>query len=483
MIKIKKVPVVKTLLSDLYTPLLVYLKLANCPYSYLLESFEGGEKWGRYSFIGLQSSEYISVQDHTIQHIIAGNIVEEVHSDDPLTWIESFKQRFDVASIPELPLFSGGLVGYFSYDTVRYVEKRLAMCPNKDTLQVPDILLMLSEKLAVFDNIKGKLHLIVYSDPDEKSIAAANSQLSDMEHRLQQVVPKDIFTHLQETTNFKDFQSNQTTQQYEHAIEKIKQYIIDGDVMQVVYSQRFSTPYKEHPLALYRALRSINPSPYLYYFDFDDFKVVGSSPEILVRKQDDTITVRPIAGTRPRGETPVEDKQFEKELLADEKELAEHLMLIDLGRNDVGRVSKIGSVKLTDKMIIERYSHVMHIVSNIEGTIDKSMTAIDALKATLPAGTLSGAPKVRAMEIIDELEQEKRGIYGGAVGHLGWNDNLDVAIAIRTAIIKEDTLYIQSGGGIVADSHPQKEWEETINKASAIFNAVKETPTFSGEIK
>lgn len=482
MSKIKKIPIVKTLLSDLYTPLLVYLKLANCPYSYLLESFEGGEKWGRYSFIGLECDEYIKVTGDIIQHLTTGEVTQEIQHDDPLAWIESFIQQFDVEPIPELPLFAGGLVGYFSYDTVRYVEKRLATCPNKDVLQVPDILLMLSEKLAVFDNVKGKLHLIVYSDPDSSSIAKAKEQLEVMEQELRLPLPRDIFTHEHVSESLENFQSNQTKQQYEQAVNRIKQYIVDGDVMQVVYSQRFSIPYQEHPIALYRALHSINPSPYLYYFDFENFQVVGSSPEILVRKEDSKITVRPIAGTRPRGLTAQEDKQLADDLLNDEKELAEHLMLIDLGRNDVGRVSTVGSVKLTEKMIIERYSHVMHIVSNVEGTLDKKTTAIDALKATLPAGTLSGAPKVRAMEIIDELEQEKRGIYGGAVGYLGWHDQLDVAIAIRTAVVKDGKLYIQSGGGIVADSDPQTEWEETLNKANVIFSAVMKTPDFSGRI-
>jgi anthranilate synthase component 1 len=475
MTMIKKVPVIKTLLADLHTPLSVYLKLANGPRSYLLESFQGGEKWGRYSIIGLPTSEFITVTDGCLTHWQNQKILQQVKTDDPLTWIKEFQQQFDVAPIAELPFFNGGLVGYFGYDTIRYIEKRLQHSPNPDTIGVPDIFLLVSNELAIFDNLKGALHLIVNSDVDEHSQQQAKKQLAAMEQRLNQPLP----AAKSETTTTvmvqeKDFKSNQTKDVYDQAINRIKQYIIDGDVMQVVYSQRLSVSYHHSPLALYRALRSINPSPYLYYFDFGDFHVVGSSPEILVRKAEQTITVRPIAGTRPRGKTLEEDLAFEKDLLADEKELAEHLMLIDLGRNDVGRVSQLGKVTLTEKMIIERYSHVMHIVSNVEGQLTPGMCAIDALRATLPAGTLSGAPKIRAMEIIDELETEKRGIYGGAVGYLGWNDHLDVAIAIRTAIIKDQQLYTQAGGGIVADSTPDAEWAETMNKARAIFKAVQQ---------
>lgn len=480
MTMIKKIPVMKTLLADLHTPLSVYLKLANGPRSYLLESFQGGEKWGRYSIIGLPTSEFITVTDGCLTHWQDQQILQQIETHDPLTWIKQFQQQYDVTPIAELPFYSGGLVGYFGYDTIRYIEKRLQHSPNPDTMGVPDIFLLVSNELAIFDNLKGALHLIVHSEADEQSQQQAKKQLAAMEQRLNQSLSASTLpSTLAATTSTtmvqeKDFKSNQTKEAYDQAINRIKQYIIDGDVMQVVYSQRLSVPYHHSPLALYRALRSINPSPYLYYLDFGDFHVVGSSPEILVRKAEQTITVRPIAGTRPRGKTLEEDIALEKDLLADEKELAEHLMLIDLGRNDVGRVSQLGKVTLTEKMIIERYSHVMHIVSNVEGQLMPNMCAIDALRATLPAGTLSGAPKIRAMEIIDELETEKRGIYGGAVGYLGWNDHLDVAIAIRTAIIKDQTLYTQAGGGIVADSTPDAEWAETMNKARAIFKAVQQ---------
>lgn len=469
----KKIPIIKTVLADLHTPLSVYLKLANQPYSYLLESFLGGEKWGRYSIVGLSAKEIIEVRQQEIKFYQDKQRKETIKAQDPLEWIKQYKQQYQAAPIPELPQFAGGLVGYFGYDTVRYVEPRLAHCPNPDPLDLPDIVLMLSEELAVFDNIQGKLYLIVYCDNNADSITAAQQRLTQMQQQLLQPLPTDILaTTFKKDIGESDFKSNQTRRQYDEAINKIKQYIVDGDVMQVVYSQRLSVDYDNSPLNLYRALRSINPSPYLFYFNFNDFHVVGSSPEILVRKHQQTITVRPIAGTRPRGKTPQQDLALEQELLADEKELAEHLMLIDLGRNDVGRISDIGTVNLTDKMIIERYSHVMHITSNVEGQLKPGMTAIDALRATLPAGTLSGAPKIRAMEIIDELENQKRGIYGGAVGYLGWNDNLDLAIAIRTAVIKQGKLYLQAGGGIVADSQPDDEWNETMNKARAVIRAV-----------
>jgi len=477
-------PLIKTQLADLHTPLSVYLKLANQPFSYLLESFQGGETWGRYSIVGLPATEYITVEGTLIQHRKEGALIESLHDPDPLAFIQTWISSFEVAPSKELPAFMGGLVGYFGYDTIRYIEKRLAHTSPPDVLKVPDIFLLLSKEFVVFDNLKNLLYLVVYHEEGDAEKKEAQAHLEDLFKKLNTPLTQEHLEFQKKQTaavpkQSQAFQSNQTKETYEKAIAAIKEYILDGDVMQVVYSQRFSTPYAHSPLSFYRALRHINPSPYLFYFHFNDFYVVGSSPEILVRKINDTVSVRPIAGTRPRGKTSLEDLQLAEDLLKDEKELAEHLMLIDLGRNDVGRVSQLGSIRVTEKMIIERYSHVMHLVSHVEGTLLPNLCAMDALRATFPAGTLSGAPKIRAMEIIDELEPEKRSVYGGAVGYLGWNDQLDVAIAIRTALIKDGILYAQAGGGIVADSVPQKEWEETVNKASALFKAVEAVETHS----
>ena len=468
-----RIPVMREVLADLDTPLSVYLKLANQPYSYLFESVHGGEKWGRYSIIGLPCKTRLVVSGHDITLIANGESRRETH-DDPLAFIERYQQRFRVAPVEHLPRFSGGLVGYFGYDTIRYIEPRLSECPNPDTLGTPDILLMLSEELVVFDNLRGRLYLIVHADIDRgDTLADCKQRLDALHEQLRQPTPATQSTASTRDIREDDFVSGFTEQGYKDAVEKTRQYILDGDAMQVVVSQRMSIPYASAPLDLYRALRCLNPSPYMYYLDLEDFQIVGSSPEILTRLEDGIVTVRPIAGTRRRGHSEAEDQALEAELLADPKELAEHLMLIDLGRNDAGRVAKIGSVRLTDKMIIERYSHVMHIVSNVTGELKDDMNAIDVLRATFPAGTVSGAPKIRAMEIIDELEPVKRGIYSGAVGYLAWNGNMDTAIAIRTAVIKDGTLHIQAGAGIVADSQPALEWEETMNKGRAIFRAVQ----------
>ena len=375
--------------------------------------------------------------------------------------------------LANLPRFNGGLVGYFAYDTVRYIEPRLGESPNPDPLKCPDILLMISNDLIVFDNLSGRLFLIVHADPsDSNAFDAAQQALDDLTLRLRTATPNLNSKHNSKVVNEDDFVSGFTHDGFINAVEKAKQYITDGDIMQVVLSQLLSVPFSAQAMDLYRSLRTLNPSPYMYYLNLDDFHIVGSSPEILVRMEEDEVTVRPIAGTRPRGKTVEEDKALEQDLLADPKELAEHLMLIDLGRNDAGRVSQIGTVKLTAKMVIERYSHVMHIVSNVVGKVVPNMSCIDALKATFPAGTVSGAAKVRAMEIIDELEPIKRGVYAGAVGYLSWSGNMDTAIAIRTAVIKDNTLHIQAGAGIVYDSVPEMEWQETMNKARAVFRAV-----------
>lgn len=466
-----KVPLVKEILADLDTPLSTYLKLADAPYSYLFESVQGGEKWGRYSIIGLASRTIIRVFNRSIEVSVDGESQQPIEVDDPLEWIEHFQQQHQVADVPGLPRFSGGLVGYFGYDTIRYIEPRLGDCPNPDALKTPDILLMLSDELVVFDNLRGRLYLIVHADPKlPDALNLGMQRLEEIAQQMQTAIPAN--QHKPRNVDENDFVSGFTQQSYQDAVSKAREYIVDGDIMQVVLSQRLSIPYQAAPLDLYRALRSLNPSPYMFYLNLGDHHVVGSSPEILVRLEDDNVTVRPIAGTRPRGATEAEDRQFEKDLLADPKECAEHLMLIDLGRNDAGRVSQIGSVKLTENMLIERYSHVMHIVSNVTGQLKKDTSVMDVLRATFPAGTVSGAPKIRAMEIIDELEPVKRGIYSGAVGYLSWNGNMDTAIAIRTAVIKDKTLHIQAGAGIVYDSLPENEWAETMNKGRAIFKAV-----------
>ncbi|MEJ2455816.1 MAG: anthranilate synthase component I, partial [Candidatus Thiodiazotropha sp.] len=389
-----------------------------------------------------------------------------------LVWVEQFQQRYQAAEVEGLPRFNGGLVGYFGYDIIRYIEPKLAECPNPDLLGTPDILLMVSDEVVVFDNLSGRMYVIVHVDPTlGGSLESAERRIRELIRAMHEPVPRTDAKPARQIDE-SDFVSGFTEHGYKQAVERIKEYILEGDCMQVVVSQRLSIPFQAPPLDLYRALRGLNPSPYMYFLDLEEFQIVGSSPEILTRLEDGVITVRPIAGTRRRGYTEAEDRALEAELLADPKELAEHLMLIDLGRNDTGRVARIGSVKLTDKMIVERYSHVMHIVSNVTGELRDGMSAIDVLRATFPAGTVSGAPKIRAMEIIDELEPVKRGVYSGAVGYLSWNGNMDTAIAIRTAVIKDKTLHIQAGAGIVADSIPELEWKETMNKGRAVFRAV-----------
>ena len=468
-----RIPLVTEVFADLDTPLSVYLKLANKPYSYLFESVQGGEKWGRYSIIGLSCATRLKVYGHEVTVETDDDIIEQKTVADPLQYIEDYLNSFKVAEIDCLPRFNGGLVGYFGYDTIRYIEPKLAHSPNPDKHHTPDILLMLSEELVVFDNLASRMYIIVYVDPSQTDALAQGMQKLD--HLIDKIQNETAEYSSQATDSRikeQDFESEFTQQGYMDAVDKARQYIIDGDAMQIVLSQRLSIPFEAEPLNLYRVLRGLNPSPYMYFLNLGDHHVVGSSPEILVRLEQGQVTVRPIAGTRPRGHSEQEDKALEKELLNDPKELAEHLMLIDLGRNDAGRVSKVGTVELTDKMIVERYSHVMHIVSNVEGELKPGMSAMDVLRATFPAGTVSGAPKIRAMEIIDELEPVKRGIYSGAVGYLSWSGNMDTAIAIRTAVIKDKKLYIQAGAGIVYDSVPENEWDETMNKGRAIFRAV-----------
>ena len=468
-----RIPLMCEVLADLDTPLSTYTKICNFPYSYLFESVEGGEKWGRYSIIGLPAKKIISVTGEKIKITENSKLIDEYNTNDPLKEIEKIQQSYKVAQIEGMPRFSGGLVGYFGYETIRYIEPKLNKNNKEDPIGSPDILLMVSDEVVVFDNLSGKLFIIVHADP-KKNDAYSNAlqRLDDISGMLRDNQNNKSQSDNSRDVDENDFVSGFTQKNYEKAVDTIKNYIVNGDAMQVVLSQRLSIPFQSKPINLYRALRSLNPSPYMYFLDLEDFQIVGSSPEILVRLEDNIVTVRPIAGTRPRGETKSEDLTLEKDLLEDPKELAEHLMLIDLGRNDLGRVADMGSVNLTDKMIIERYSHVMHIVSNVTGELKKGMNAMDVLRSTFPAGTVSGAPKIRAMEIIDELEPVKRGVYSGAVGYISWNGNMDTAIAIRTAVIKDKTLHIQAGAGIVADSIPKNEWDETMNKGRAIFKAV-----------
>ena len=468
-----RIPIAREVLADLDTPLSSYLKLADGAYSYLFESVHGGEQWGRYSIIGLPCQTLIKIFANEIHVEESGVIVETLEHENPLIWIEEFKGRFKVPDIEDLPRFNGGLVGYFGYETIGYIEPRLKSTGKDDPIGSPDILLMVSEEILVFDNLSGKMLLLTHANPEQEgAYDKAQGRLDELVVKLHELNAQTNKKHTPKQVDEADFVSGFTQKGFEEAVLKAKEYIVAGDVMQVVLSQRLSIPFTAEPLDLYRALRCLNPSPYMYYLNLGDFHIVGSSPEILVRLEDNTVTVRPIAGTRPRGKTPAEDTALEKDLLADPKELAEHLMLIDLGRNDAGRVSKIGTIELTDKMIIERYSHVMHIVSNVTGELQAGKDAFDVLAATFPAGTVSGAPKIRAMEIIDEFEPVKRGVYSGAVGYISWSGNLDTAIAIRTAVIKDKTLHIQAGAGIVYDSVPRNEWDETMNKGRAIFRAV-----------
>lgn len=469
-----RIPVTREVLADLDTPLSCYLKLANQPYSYLLESVHGGEKWGRYSIIGLACAQILRVNGNTITLTENGKVIETSEVPDPLDYITAFQERFNVPDLPNLPRFNGGLVGYFSYDTVRYIEPKLAQSTPPDPLKTPDILLMVSDKVVVFDNLSGKLILVHHANPNEENaLDKANESLDQLIKELRSGENlKGVGDHPPIDVKEEDFVSGFKQPDFESAVDKIKEYVLAGDVMQTVIAQRMTVPYKAPPLDLYRALRCLNPSPYMYYLNLEEFYIVGSSPEILARVEDNKVTVRPIAGTRRRGKTEEDDLAMEEDLLNDPKEIAEHLMLIDLGRNDAGRVSKIGQVKVTDQMIVERYSHVMHIVSNVQGELKDGVNAMDVLRATFPAGTLSGAPKIRAMEIIDEIEPVKRGIYGGAIGYLSWNGNMDTAIGIRTAVIKDGNLHIQAGAGVVADSIPKLEWKETMNKGRAVFRAV-----------
>lgn len=468
-----RIPVIREVLADTETPLSTYLKLGKGKHSYFFESVQGGEKWGRYSIIGLPCKTVIRAVGNRLLVEQNDEVVEELETDDPFQFVNDFKARFKVAPLPAGQRFAGGLVGYFAYDSVRYVETSIGEAKGSDVIQTPDILLMVSEEVLVFDNLRGTISLVINVDPGaDDALADAEKRLDELTARLNEPVHIPAHGEASKVT-LDDFRLHFGQEDFQKAVERIKEYIVAGDVMQVVLAQRMSVDFDGDPIQVYRALRYLNPSPYMVFFDMGDHHVVSASPEILARVEGGRIMVRPLAGTRKRGATEAEDVALEEELLADEKEIAEHLMLIDLSRNDSGRVSKIGSVTVPRKMFVERYSHVMHIASIVESEMRDDKTALDVLKSTLPVGTLSGAPKVRAMEIIDELEPEKRGIYGGAMGYLAWNGNMDMAIAIRTAVIKDGKLYVQAGAGIVADSKPESEWEETQNKARAIVRAVQ----------
>lgn len=478
-----RIPLIAEAFADLETPLTLYLKLAQTQQAgkntFLLESVVGGERFGRYSFIGLPASTLMrSFGSRT--EVVKNGAIAEVAEGNPLEFIAEFQSRYKVAVSPGMPRFCGGLAGYFGYDTVRHIEKRLADSTPKDDLGLPDIQLLVTEELAVIDNLSGKLYLIVYADPSQpEAYSKSRQRLKDLRAMLHRAVDVPVTSASVRTDTIREF----GRAEYLKAVAQAKEYIMAGDLMQVQIGQRIKKPYVDSPLSLYRALRSLNPSPYMYFYNFGDMQIVGASPEILVRnetvskdaaKTTRKVTIRPLAGTRPRGTTPERDADLAKELLADPKEIAEHVMLIDLARNDIGRIAEIGSVKVTDKFVIEKYSHVQHIVSNVEGTLKPNLSNLDVLKATFPAGTLSGAPKVRAMEIIDELELTKRGIYGGACGYLSFGGEMDLAIAIRTGVIKDGMLYVQAAAGIVADSVPEMEWQETENKARAVLRAAEQ---------
>ena len=476
-----RIPLIAEAFADLETPLSLYLKLAHGKgdgtHSFLLESVVGGERFGRYSFIGLPARTLLRASgfgDAAKTEVVTDGQVVETATGNPLDFIAEYQKRFKVALRPGLPRFCGGLAGYFGYDAVRYIEKKLAATCPPDALGCPDILLLQCEELAVIDNLSGKLYLIVYANPAEpEAYAKGKQRLRGLKEQLKYSVSAPVVKASESHPAQRSF----AKADYLDAVGRAKELIAAGDFMQVQVGQRIHKRYTESPLSLYRALRSLNPSPYMYYYHFGDFHVVGASPEILVRQEStpegQKITIRPLAGTRPRGATPEADKAIEQELVGDPKERAEHVMLIDLARNDIGRIAKTGTVKVTEAFAVERYSHVMHIVSNVEGILNDGMTSMDVLKATFPAGTLTGAPKVHAMELIDQLEPTKRGLYGGACGYLSYAGDMDVAIAIRTGIVKDGQLYVQAAAGVVADSVPELEWKETEHKARALLRAAE----------
>ncbi|UCE32238.1 MAG: anthranilate synthase component I [Burkholderiales bacterium] len=471
-----RIPLLAECFADLDTPLSLYLKLTegdSRTNTFLLESVVGGERFGRYSFIGLAARTTLSSTGDQIT-VARDEAVLETHRGDPIEFVRAYARRFRAAVRPGLPRFCGGLAGYFGYDTVRHMEPRLGPCRLPDPIATPDLLLLLVDELAILDNVAGKLYLLVYADPSHpEAYLQARNRMRELRARLDRAAQPPAPLPAVPGEIRRDFAKDD----YLQAVARVKEYIVAGDVMQVQVGQCLRKPFGQPPLQLYRALRSINPSPYMYFYDFGQFQVVGASPEILVRQDrlagGSCVTLRPIAGTRRRGLTPQQDQELAEDLMADPKERAEHLMLIDLARNDIGRIARIGSVRVTEQMVIEKYSHVMHLVSNVEGMLADGLDAFDVLRASFPAGTLTGAPKVRAMEIIDELEPTKRGIYGGAVGYLSYSGEMDVAIAIRTGVLKDGLLHVQAAAGVVHDSVPESEWQETENKARAVLRAAE----------
>ncbi|MDE0400910.1 MAG: anthranilate synthase component I [Candidatus Poribacteria bacterium] len=472
-------PVYRSILADMETPVSAFYKLMPNNYAFLLESVEGGENIARYSFLGSQPSVLFHSKGHqvTIEYLEKGETVVQEY-EDPLRALEELMQDYRPVNNPELPKFHGGAVGYMSYDMVRFVEE--LPDSTEDELQLPDCFFMIAETILIFDHVNHQIKVVANAHVDGDVDAAYADAIAKIEALVEKLrAPSE--PHLRADSGehqgrydeiISDPQSNFTKSDYEAAVRRAKEYIAAGDIIQVVPSQRFSCPVSVDSFEIYRALRIVNPSPYMYYLKLNDFDIVGASPEMMVRVEDGIVQTVPIAGTRPRGTTPEEDKELERILLTDPKERAEHVMLVDLGRNDLGRVCEYHTVEVTELMIVERFSHVMHIVSHVIGRLREDLTAFDVLRACLPAGTLSGAPKIRAMEIIDELEPTRRGTYGGTVGYFSFSGSADTAITIRTAVIKDGTAYVQAGGGVVADSVPETEYYETVSKARAMLSAI-----------
>ena len=470
----KVLPMSREIVAPGETPLSLFSKIADQKNNFLFESVEGGDRWAQYSIIGFGCLDTIKVSGKKIETVIDG-IKDMFEAENPLQAIEGIISKHNSPSIENLPRFHGGYIGFFAYESAQYAEIKIALLPSKDSKfeeHMPDIMLVKAEQLIIFDNLNSSTQIIFNANLENMTYEFAQSKLDDIERTLTTPAESAV-KKFKQITNFFEFESNFSKEEYCDAVNTIKNYIAEGDVMQVVLAQDFSASFDKDPFNLYKAIRELNPSPYMYFLDLDECQIVGASPEILVRLEENEINLRPLAGTRKRGKNPEEDKSNEDDLLNDPKEIAEHLMLIDLGRNDVGRVSEIGSVLVTDKMIIEKYSHVMHIVSNVMGKIAAGLSYFDVLKAALPAGTLSGAPKIRAMEIINELEPSSRGIYGGAIGYIGWNGNMDTAIAIRTAVIKDKTIHVGAGAGVVADSVPENEWLECRQKSKVFMDAME----------
>lgn len=467
------IPVYREILADVETPVSVLMKLQNKDYVYLLESVEGGEKWGRYSFLGTDAGVIFKVHGNKV--IIEDNdrVTIREHQGKPLHYLRELLNRYKPVTIHGLPRFYGGAVGYLGYDMVRYFEELPPSPP--DDLNMDESVFVISDSLMIFDNVRHTIKVVAcaYTEETDSLEESYNASCKKIEAMIDTISAAVSHKTAGTTANEINFASNMTPAEYRRAIEKAKEYIVAGDIIQVVLSQRFETECRSHSIDLYRALRFINPSPYLFFLKMGDLTLIGSSPEVMVRKEEDTTELRPIAGTRKRGTTEQEDRALSDELLSDEKERAEHVMLVDLGRNDLGRIAQTGSVQVNQYMVVEKYSHVMHLVSNVRAQLAKGKDAFDVLAATFPAGTLTGAPKVRAMEIINELEKVKRGPYGGAVGYFSFSGNMDLCITIRTMVLKNGKVYVQAGAGIVYDSVPESEHQESLNKSRGMLQAVR----------